>query len=193
MTSVDEKCYRTVNCARDSRVTSEIFHEVRQIIRFVEHLMKFWPRCGLEIGCFGYRLCCITSCRPSRSHAVATYRLHALASDVCAVCSVGRWSCSAAAIASGSIAVHVLQHQRRSRYVAPIGKAAWSRRPWGLSISKICPPRAGTEPDGPILADLLREGLIVLVLDLQNQPKAVVKQLATTLAVWNTIKQQLAQ
>ena len=65
-----------------------------------------------------------------------------------------------------------------SVYLPPSGKQPGPEgRGAVVYLKNLSAPRAGTEPDGPILADLLREGLIVLVLDLQNQPKAVAPHL----------------
>jgi len=53
------------------------------------------------------------------------------------------------------------------------GVDAEGRRGAVVYLKNLAAPRAGTEPDEPILADLLTDGLVVLVLDLQHQPKAL--------------------
>ena len=55
---------------------------------------------------------------------------------------------------------------------SPDGRGG-GRRPGIVYLKNLAAPRAGTEPDEPILADLLREGFVVLVLDLGHQPKAM--------------------
>ncbi|MCE9556137.1 MAG: hypothetical protein K8T91_22540, partial [Planctomycetes bacterium] len=61
----------------------------------------------------------------------------------------------------------------------PPGGAGHAKRGRGavVYLKNLAAPRAGTEPDESILTGLLDEGLIVLVLDLQNQPKAVAPHL----------------
>ena len=54
----------------------------------------------------------------------------------------------------------------------PTASAATAGRPAVVYLKNLAGPPVGAEPDEPILSDLLRDGFVVLVFDLQKDPRA---------------------